>query len=65
MIWLDDNHSWYWLATGCVNAMIATHYRIMLKVRHENNLWLHKLETSADTCSRLSRYMILGNQWTR
>jgi TPR repeat protein len=30
-IWLDDNHSWYWLATGCVNAMIATHYRIMLK----------------------------------
>ena len=29
-IWFDDNHEWYWLATACVNAMIATHYRIML-----------------------------------
>ena len=30
-IWLDDNHYWFWLATGFVNAMIATHYRVMLK----------------------------------
>jgi uncharacterized protein len=28
-IWLEDNHQWYWLATGFVNAMIATHYRVM------------------------------------
>ncbi|MDA7441216.1 hypothetical protein N8823_05215 [Candidatus Pseudothioglobus singularis] len=29
-IWLDDNFFWYWLAIGCVNGMIATHYRVML-----------------------------------
>ena len=28
-IWLDDNFFWYWFAIGCVNAMIATHYRVM------------------------------------
>jgi len=28
-IWEDDNFFWYWFAIGCVNAVIATHYRIM------------------------------------
>jgi len=28
-LWEDDNFFWYWLANGCVQAMIATHYRVM------------------------------------
>jgi len=30
-LWEDDNFFWYWLANGCVQAMIATHYRVLSK----------------------------------